>query len=155
MVFRQAIRLRVAISAIWLSRSVGFSTALGLWTAFLEGGILASIVEPSGRQIRCWFSIISSLCQKVREQTLDLIQKNWKRCRIAGIILGEIGASDLTTDKIKAEVEFVPRVPFALCFMLLLKPLYDPAGECTACCREGAPAKDLQSGAIDNQMDWA
>ena len=95
--------------------------------------------ETSGKQIRCWFSIISSVCQKVRDRAVKLIQENWKRCRIANIILGQIGADDLATDKIKTEVELAPRAPFALGFMLFLKPV--------------AFARDLQAGTVDNQVN--
>jgi hypothetical protein len=52
--------------------------------------------EPSGKQIRCWFSIISSVCQKESNRAVDLIQEIWQRCRIANIIGGQIGADDLS-----------------------------------------------------------
>ena len=66
-------------------------------------------------------------------------QEIWQRCRIADVIGGEIRADDLSTDKIKTEVQLAPRAPFALGFMLLLKPF--------------ALAEDLQAGTVDNQMN--
>jgi hypothetical protein len=62
-----------------------------------------------------------------------------KRCRIANIILGQIRADDLATDKIKTAVELAPRALFALGFMLLDAPL--------------AFTEDLQAGTVDNQMN--
>ena len=41
------------------------------------------------------------------------------RCRVADVIRGQIGADDLTADKIKAKVQLAPRAPLALGFMLL------------------------------------
>ena len=60
--------------------------------------------EPSGKQIRCSFSVVSAVCQKQINRTVDLIQEIWQRRSIADIILGQIRADDLTADKIKTEV---------------------------------------------------
>jgi hypothetical protein len=59
--------------------------------------------------------------------------------RTADIILGQIRADDLPADKIKIEVELAPRTPFALGFMLLLKPF--------------ALAEDLKASTIHDQMN--
>jgi hypothetical protein len=48
--------------------------------------------------------------------------KTWQLGRIANVVLGEIRANKLPTYKIKIEVQFAPRAPFALGFVLFLRP---------------------------------
>ena len=64
--------------------------------------------EPSGKQIGCWFSVVSSICKEPINRTVDLIQELWQRRRITDIIFGEIRADDLAADKIKTEVQLSP-----------------------------------------------
>ena len=44
--------------------------------------------EPSGKQIRCWFSVVSAVCQKQINRTVDLIQEVWQCRWIANVVRG-------------------------------------------------------------------
>ena len=47
--------------------------------------------------------------QEQINRTANLIQEIWQRRRITDIVLGQIRTDNLTTDKIKTEVELTPR----------------------------------------------
>jgi hypothetical protein len=83
-------------------------------------------------------AVVSPICEKLINGTINLIQQIWKCSRIANIIRGQIGTDDLAADKIKAEVQLAPTLSFGLVFMLLLKLFAHP--------------KDLKPGAVNNQL---
>jgi hypothetical protein len=65
--------------------------------------------------------------------------KTWQLGRIANVVLGEIRANKLPTYKIKIEVQFAPRAPFALGFVLFLRPF--------------ALVENPQPSAVNDQMN--
>jgi hypothetical protein len=65
---------------------------------------------------------VSAVCEELINRTVDLIQDLWQRGRIADVVRGQIGADNLTADKIETKVQLAPRAPFALVFMLFLEP---------------------------------
>ena len=95
--------------------------------------------KSSDKQVRCGFSIVSSICEKQINGAVDLIQQVWQRCRIADLICGQLGTDDLATDKIETEVQLAPRAPFALGCMLFLKPF--------------ALTEYLQAGTVNDEVD--
>ena len=58
---------------------------------------------------------------------------------VADVICGQIGTNDLTADKIEAEVKLAPSPARGSGFVFAFQPL--------------ALAEDLQSRAVDHQMD--
>jgi len=64
--------------------------------------------EAFGKNSTCWFSIVSAVCQKQVNWAVDLIQQARQGGRIANVFRGQIGADDLTADKIKTKVQLEP-----------------------------------------------
>ncbi len=95
--------------------------------------------EPEGKHVRCWFSIVSSICEEQINRTADLIQELWQYRRIADVVGGEIRTDNLAIDKIKTEVQLALSASFALGFMLLLMPF--------------ALTEDLQASTAHDQID--
>jgi hypothetical protein len=77
---------------------------------------------------------------KALHGTINLIEKIRQGCSVATIIRGQIGADDLTPDKIKTNVKLAPSLPFDFDFVLVFQPF--------------ALTKDLQARAIDHKMNW-
>jgi hypothetical protein len=69
----------------------------------------------------------------------NLAQKIRQGCRITDIIRGQIGANDLTADKIKTKVKLAPSLALHLDFVFVFQPL--------------ALTKDLQARAIHHQKN--
>lgn len=56
------------------------------------------------KDVACWLSVICAIRQKKVNRAVDLIEQIWQGCRISNKIRDQIGADDLTANKIKTQV---------------------------------------------------
>lgn len=74
------------------------------------------------QKIKGWRAIIGVIGSQFVDGTTDLVQNIWQNSRITNVIRSQIGANDLTADKIETAMKFAPSFACELDFVLFFQP---------------------------------